>query len=172
MKNRRLAPACGSCRCGGGLSFDGDEVGLGIELEAAVAGFTAGGVEGVDDLFAVAFIDDDAVHAKEPEVMADGGLGEFEFLAEAGDVSFTAGEEHNDLEPGFVRQEAEQLTEVVEGLGIGCRLRLRHDVSLRFRRGRPKKKTHQPDPAAYLLEHGDIGSLTYKHALVIRRMLE
>jgi len=98
-------------------TVDGDRVGGGVELDLAAGGATAG-IEGVDDLFAMALVDDHAVHAKEAKVMANGGLGEFEFFAEAGDIAFTAGQKHNDLQTGAIREQPEELTEVVKGLDI------------------------------------------------------
>ena len=100
---------------GSGLleAFDGDAVGRGAELDLAAGGATAG-VEGVDHLLAVALVDDDAVHPQQAQVVADGGLGELEFLAQAGDVAFTAGQEHDNLEAGPVREEPEELTQIVE----------------------------------------------------------
>lgn len=45
------------------IAFDGDGVGRAAELQFAAAG-AAGAFQGVNDLFAVAFVDDDAVHAE------------------------------------------------------------------------------------------------------------
>jgi hypothetical protein len=100
------------------VSFDDDAIGRGVELEFAVAGFSAGRIEGINDLLAMALVDDDAVHSQEAEVMADRGLGEVEFVAEAGDIPFAGGEEHDNLQAGFVGEELEKLAEVGKGLLI------------------------------------------------------
>ncbi len=66
----------------------------------------------------MAFIDDDAIHPQQTEMVADGGLREVELVAEAGDVPFAAGEEHHDLQAGLVGEQPEKLAQVGKGLFI------------------------------------------------------
>jgi len=97
-------------------AFDHHAVGGRGELEFATLDFAGGGIKGVDHAFALAFGGDDAVHAEEAEVVADGGLGEVQLFAEAGDVAFAFGEHEDHAEAIFVGEEVEKLTKLKQRL--------------------------------------------------------
>jgi hypothetical protein len=89
---------------------------IAADFEHAVVRESDGAVEAVEDLLSLSAVGDHVVDAEEAEVMAHRGLGEFELLADGGDVSLALGEREKDVYAGFVREKTEEEDKTIEVL--------------------------------------------------------